>query len=403
MEEVFTGLTEEIQNFLLHTSILEQFNVDLAAQVSGIENARTILTRLEEQNLFLIPLDEQGEWFRYHHLFGDLLHFRLRQNYPDQIEQICGRASNWYESHGCIEQALDYAFRIEEKSRAVQLLDRYTEHLISQSRLSEFRQWVDKVPEATITEYPMILLGRAWMRLLSHRGMDISQDIETIRQLLDSADCGYSEERKQTVRFFTKILQAFWYRVSGDIQRAIILSERTMDVMPDGHPIFQGMLLYNLARSYIKMGHVRKPVKLFEQIIGKSEEKGNYYLLLSSRGHLCTLTIQSDGPAAAAHRALKYLDDLQEQGLHNLPAACYLYHALGYAEYLRNNLEAATAALENAIRLAKQGDDPYVQYQSLLALAMCDIARGRGNGVESNIHILDAAQIYHPKLSDCCG
>jgi len=392
LEEVLNGLDEEVQLFLSQTSILNRFNSDLCEKVTGLKSTPQILETLQSQNLFLVPLDDVNVWFRYHHLFGELLRFRLKHKFPEDLDSLHSRASEWLENHQRIDSALDHAFQMSDRTRALELLDQYSENLLMESRLAELHKWIDRLPEEKIRDYPMVLLSRAWMQLLSHRAQNLDEDIRDISELLSAQDTHYSEERKQRIRLFAQILDAFWNRVKGDVHKAIALSEKTLEFIPHDQSMLQNLVRYNLARSYMKLGHVRKPLELFNQIIYGTQQSGNYYLLLSSQGQLCYLMIQTDGPLTAANAANEYLDKLESRGLKNLPAASYLYYALGYAEYLRNNIDAAMEALRKALQLSEQGDDPFIQYRALFKLAWC--AAANGNLREARTYETKALQLY---------
>lgn len=392
LEEVLNGLDEEVQLFLLQTSILNRFTTDLCKTVTGLNDAPDIITTLQTQNLFLVSLDDTNTWFRYHHLFGDLLQFRLKQKFPQDLDSLHLRASEWLENHHRIESALDHAFQLSDRTRALELLDRSSEKLIMESRLAELQKWIDRLPEEKIRDYPMILLSRAWMQLLSHRAQNLDEDIRQISERLNAQDHRYSEDRKQRIKLFVQILDAFWNRVKGDVHNSIALSEKALDYIPEDQPMLRNLVRYNLARSYMKLGHVQKPSELFTQIVHGSQQSGNYYLLLSSQGQLCYLMIQIDGPLTASNAANEYLDKLELQGLKNLPAASYLFYALGYAEYLRNNIDTAIEALEKAHQLSAQGDDPFIQYRALFKLAWCEVAKG--NLTEAKNYETKALQLY---------
>ncbi|MCF7805194.1 MAG: LuxR C-terminal-related transcriptional regulator [Candidatus Marinimicrobia bacterium] len=391
IEEVLEQLPDEQQQFLLQTSILQRFNAELCGVVTGDKNAEALLTTLNEQNLFLVPLDESGQWYRYHHLFGDLLRFRLNHALHIEIDTLHRRASEWFDEQGYPDDAMSHAFQMEDSGRAIRLLDDYSEQLIQESRHSEFRQWVNRLPEDELRKYPMILLGRAWMQLLSYQTENLDNTIQETVQAIHSQECQYSDSRKQRVEFFTQILQTFWQRVTGKVQASISLSEQLLTSFPEGQTVFRSTLLYNLARAYMYFGEVEKPIHLLEQLLRELPESGNYYLRLSAMGHICNLLIQLEGPAIAATRAHEYIDRLKELGISEIPAACYLHLALGIAEYQRNDIGKSITALETAVAQSRRGDDPYVEYHAHFQLAKCHYVKDDHPGAKT--HEANAARV----------
>jgi len=376
MEEVLSRLDDQTQTFLLHTSILRRFTPELCSAVTRQDNAGEILKNLDRQNVFLVPLDAMHTWYRYHHLFRDLLRFRLEQRHPEEIDNLHQRAGKWFEENDLIDEALDHAFRVSDNHQALEMLDRYCTHILVRSELSRYLDWVNQLPENELQTFPMILVGKAWALMFSNRSNALNRLIPLIERGLESEECDYTEPRKAEVRLILRILKAFWMRVGGNIHEAIDLSRDCLPVVPEDQPLFRGLLYYNMARSEMFLGYVDEPMELLNKAMEENLPTGNWYLLLSARGHLGSLTIQSRGPLAAVSRIENQLKVLDEQGINRLPAACYLHYSLGYARYLMNNLASAEEALDHAILLAEQGDDQFIVYNSLLVKAWCQIARG---------------------------
>ena len=125
-DEVLARLAEDVQTFLLLTSILDRLNVSLCDAVTRQSNARAMLEHLDAADLFLIPLDNQGQWFRYHHLFTDLLRHRLQMKQPALIPELHSRASQWYEQQGMLEDAIKHAFAAADVERVGTLIEHCT-------------------------------------------------------------------------------------------------------------------------------------------------------------------------------------------------------------------------------------------------------------------------------------
>ena len=127
VEEVLQRQTEQVQAFLLQTSILDQMCGRLCDAVTGGHDSQTVLDFLEHANLFVFPLDDNQQWYRYHHLFADLLRHRLHQTLPDQLPELHLRASSWYESQGQWSIAIEHALAAGDLERAARLNTRSLE------------------------------------------------------------------------------------------------------------------------------------------------------------------------------------------------------------------------------------------------------------------------------------
>jgi len=163
VEEVLQQQPEEVQAFLEKTSILDRFTASLCAAVTGYEDSQRIVSYLDKANLFLVPLDEQREWYRYHHLFAELLRHRLRQTGSMQFTELYQRASDWCAQNDLANEAIDYALLGNDFTRAARLIQ--TEILV---KLVVPIRWLRAVPAEVMSQYPAILTAQSSHALLSH-------------------------------------------------------------------------------------------------------------------------------------------------------------------------------------------------------------------------------------------
>ena len=130
VDEVLSRQSEAIQDFLCQTSILERFCAPLCDVVSGLSDSQSVLNYLEQSNLFLIPLDNERNWYRYHHLFTEFLNQRLRETQPDVIPELHLRASRWFEAEGLTDEAITQAISADDYERAVILIEQVAASLV---------------------------------------------------------------------------------------------------------------------------------------------------------------------------------------------------------------------------------------------------------------------------------
>ncbi|MWV47151.1 hypothetical protein GRF59_26505 [Paenibacillus sp. HJL G12] len=157
LEEVFRHQSESIRAFLLETSILERMNRSLCQAVTGQKNAQKQLERLEQLNLFVIPLDEHRDWYRYHHLLSDFLQKMLLTTNPDRWVQVHTRAAVWLESHGLEEAAVEHYLKGKQARDALRLIEKNL-HALVQSKSVVLMRWVSALPEESLAEKPIIEL-----------------------------------------------------------------------------------------------------------------------------------------------------------------------------------------------------------------------------------------------------
>jgi len=156
LEEVLNCQTEKVQDFLLRTSVLTRLNGSLCDALTGDENGHLMLEQLDRANLFLIRLDNRGEWFRYHHLFADLLRLKLKQKQPGAMRELQLKASQWFEDNNLSDEAINYALIAQDWDRALNLIEPIAFPLISIGGFQRLRHWVETIPEVAFKTRPLL-------------------------------------------------------------------------------------------------------------------------------------------------------------------------------------------------------------------------------------------------------
>ena len=154
LEEVLNCQTEQVQNFLLQTSVLTRLSGPLCDALTEDESGHETLEQLDRANLFLIRLDGRGEWFRYHHLFADLLRLKLKQKQPRSIRELQIKASQWCEKNNLSEEAVKYALAAQDWDRALNLIEPIAFHQISLGGFERMKYWVETIPESAFANRP---------------------------------------------------------------------------------------------------------------------------------------------------------------------------------------------------------------------------------------------------------
>ena len=198
MEAVLNGQPESVRNFLLKTSPLSRMSPELCRAASGDPRAGEMLTHLSRANLFVLSLDRQGSWYRYHHLFSDFLRHALRRANPESYREVCANAADWCERSGLMTEAIQYALDGEHFDRACDLIAAHAPAL-SQTHGDHYTvlEWMRRLPAAFHERRPEILLSHAWSRAFS-RDAALSQALcERALTLLDEDKEGWPSEESE--------------------------------------------------------------------------------------------------------------------------------------------------------------------------------------------------------------
>lgn len=179
-EDVFAGQSLDVQNFLLRTSILQELSPSLCDAVSGRNDSRDMLSKLDRGNLFLLPLDSERRWHRYHSIFADFLRLQLHRTLPSAAANLHRRAAVWYAEQERPVPAIEHALSSGMVDFALPLLSIHAEQLLWQGRVRLLTRWIDALSPASVAHYPKLRLVYAWALCLTHRYTDALAQVDAI-------------------------------------------------------------------------------------------------------------------------------------------------------------------------------------------------------------------------------
>ena len=188
VDEVLDRQPDDIRTFLLETSILGRLTASLCAAVTGRSDAKATLATLERSNLFLVSLDDRRQWYRYHHLFGDVLRSRLVDEGPDRAAELHRRASDWFETHDDRPEAIRHALAAEDFPRAAELVELAIPGLRQTRQDATQRAWLDALPPEVFENRPVLALGRVGARM-------VTSEVDGVGELLDDIEGWLDPER----------------------------------------------------------------------------------------------------------------------------------------------------------------------------------------------------------------
>ena len=182
-EEVLEQQDRQLRAFLLETSVLDRLSGPLCDAVTGREGSQALLEEVERAGLFLIPLDEERGWWRYHHLFADLLRARLQQAQPGRVAELHRHAAAWYAEHGLADDTIGHAVAAGEMLSAARVIEQYFDLVYSvRGEAATIHRWLSVLPDDVVRSRPRLLLAQALMA-------PTSGHLEVVEPLLDAVEC----------------------------------------------------------------------------------------------------------------------------------------------------------------------------------------------------------------------
>lgn len=366
-EEVLGNQTEEVRGFLLRMSILSRMCGPLCDAVTGRDDGQEMLERLERDNLFLVPLDDEGRWYRYHHLFSDFLLRSLRNSSPGELPELHRRACDWFERDGLAAEAVGHALAANDTERAADLVEKIARTTLRRGELSKLRRWLDALPEDLVHGRPRLCLFYAWYFLANGHLEAVEPYLKRAEHPINPGSSAEDEETREICSEAITIRAAV-AGLRGESSQAVELAHKASNLLTEGNQFLQCIIAASLGYARRTDGDVTAAIKAFAEAAESSRSVGATYVTLLAYKHLAELyTVQGRLRAASdvCDRAL----DLTAEGGGGLPAASVAH--VGMGELLRewDKLDIAVHHLEKGISLGEQGGNVEVVLDGLLALA----------------------------------
>ena len=272
-EEVLNQQPTEIQDFLLQTSILDKLNGELCDAVTGGENGRFLLEQLFKNNLFLIPLDDEQQWYRYHQLFAGLLRRRQKTLHRGDTAALHRRASRWYEQAGLSSEAVQHAIEAADYEKAVSLIETHAMDMLMAWHAKTVRGWMRAIPPEWAAKSPKSNLAFAWMHLWSG---DFTQALPYIDRLHLMFAGDQLDQDDPALQAEWLALQATLLSAQGMLDQSLALAEQGLAVAPEDDPYLRGLLYGGLASTYKQMNDYPRAVEAYEILIHHGRMAGSF-------------------------------------------------------------------------------------------------------------------------------
>jgi serine/threonine-protein kinase PknK len=238
-ENVLDTLEPDLREFLLVTSITERTCGGLAAVLAGVANGQAMLEEVEQRGLFLLRIDDEPRWFRFHQMFAEFLRRRLERDRPDRIEQLHRAASAWFAENGYLNEAVDHALAAGDPDRAVDLVEQDETNLLEQSKMTTLLGIVKKLPPQLVVPRPLLQLVIAWANILLQRSALTDGALNRFEAALDRADL--SEAARADLRAEADVLRAVAEGFADRIERVDDLVAEAMSRPDTLHPRVPGV------------------------------------------------------------------------------------------------------------------------------------------------------------------
>jgi LuxR family maltose regulon positive regulatory protein len=372
----------------------DQRNGGVSSTSTTRNDSQAVLESLEAANLFIIPLDNERRWYRYHHLFADLLRVRLKAMHPDLAPILHQRAAAWHENHDHFAAAIHHYLEAADYQAVGQVIGKRYHAFIARGDYVTLRGWIESLPEEFVHSWPRISIAYAWS-LLNETDADIlDAPLQNTVRAIAGLPANKQHEDTALHGELTAIqaFQAFW---RNDIRSSIELSQQALAQLSPEQPQVRGFVALNLANAYGVLGQLDAAIDTYEEVIAASRQSGNLAAALIALGYL--------GEFHALHGHLRQAARTHQRALRlstgpdgsTNPMGGIAHVGLGMTHYEWNNLDKAIHHLEAGRELSQQAGILLMVTHSLTTLALINQAQGDAERARS---LLEEAALQAPVL-----
>jgi len=396
IEEVLERQPERVRSFLLGTSILDREASSSGTAVTGQEDGRGMLEALERSNLFVVPLDDKRQWYRYHHLFADVLHAHLMEAQPDRVPTLHRRASEWYEQKDLPSDAIRHALAAEDFERAAGLAELAWPAMDWSFQSATWLGWVKALPDELVRARPVLSIRYAWA-LLDGGELEAGEArLRDAERWLDPTDMSerpeapaaemvvVDEEQFRSLPVSIATARAYIAQALGDVPGTVKYARRALDLLPEGDHLGRGEAASLLGLAYWASGDLAAAHRAFSDSLA-----GNIFATIHGAFVLAEMKMALGHLHEAVSICEHALQLAIEQGEPMPLVTVEVYTGISKLHRERGDLEAAAQDLATSKKLGEQVELPDWQHRWCIAQARLKETLGFLDGA---LDLLDEAE-----------
>lgn len=358
-EEVLQRQSEHIRSFLLQTAILDRFCASLCNTVTAREDGKEMLDALERSNLFLIPLDDQRQWYRYHHLFAEVLQAHLKEAQPDQVFALHQRASVWFEQNHLPAEAFQHAFAANDFERAARLAEDAWREKERSFQTAAWLGWVKKLPEAVVCSRSRLCVLIGW----AYSDAGEIESSETYLQNAERALAGATnQDDSKSLPGNLALIRASNAQNQGDLVETVKYAELSLQLIPEDDVYLRASAAITLEFTHWTTGNLEASLRGMYSWIENMQKLGNQAFAIASVFAVADMQVIL-GRLGDAEKSLRQaIQQASTLGLEDEPVTAHHHLGLALIAHERGDDAAATQYLQTAADLGQRStlvDWPY--------------------------------------------
>jgi LuxR family maltose regulon positive regulatory protein len=349
-EEVLERQPEGVREFLLQTSVLENMTAQLCEALTGREDGQEMLERLERENLFVVALDDERGWYRYHHLFAEFLRGRLQVEDPEFARELHIRASGWYEDRGLLPEAIGQALSASglDSERAVRLVEKGIKEAWRRGEFPTVLGWLEALPTEAKRRRSRLFPAHALALTLTGRPDDVEPLLKEAEQAVEATG-----EDRRFLLGFSSAVRSWRARLRGNAHEAVDHARRALSLLPDEDLPQRNLAAVCLGDALRTTGDLATASEAFAEAAELGRAANHAYGTLTAMVWQARVQAERGRLREADDAFRRALRFVTEEGVGLLPAAGLAYIGMGPLLYERNDLDGAERELRRGMELAE--------------------------------------------------
>ena len=409
IEEVLNHQSENVQTFLLQTSILDRLTGSLCDSITDQDNGQDTLEMLERANLFIIPLDDERGWYRYHHLFADLLRQRLEQAHLNQIHKLHLRASVWYEENGSWPDAVGHAFAAKDLERAADLIELAWVPMNTSYRSVTWLGWAKALPDEMIRSRPVLSTSCGWASLDAgdleaaelhfrdaERWLSSMVSLDEPLEVSSDKEAVFDDEQFRSLSISIANGRAYLAQALGDVNATVKYARWAGEFLHENEYFERGLSEILPGFAYWANGDLDAAQEAISTAISKMQIIDKFPFVISFTTYLTDIMVAQGRLHEAERTYLQLLETVKERGKPEQRETAVLHLGLSELYFEWGDMEAAKEQLQRSEELGEQPTFPPWYRHWICAHIRLMRAQGDYDGVIEMLNEAEHLYYRHP-------
>jgi len=386
MEEVLKIQPDEIKEFLLQTSILEQMSAPLCNDVLNRNDSQLILETLEKNNMFVIPLDTERTWYRYHHLFAELLRQRLHSGERATIVELHNKASKWFNDNSIPLFAIEHAINTGNLEKTIEILGEKVETMWQNGQHAAILRYGDILPDEIIKKNADFSLYYSCILIIAGKD-ERAETFLSSAELLAKSIIDDKNSSKEDVRYYKQLLGKIYsvfaslYSKSADPEKTFNYCKSAMKNLSGDDPFWYSWVWYSIGWAKERSGPISESAEAFEKGLAYAKKSGNIYLISTNAFNVAYMEQRMGRYTYAYMKCSDLIKEIKESGYSLIaesePTFVELYACMAEIDCMRTDFEKALENIKIAYTLSKNFSNS--SYKVWVRLIYSNILFGRGD------------------------